>query len=200
MIIAAHSADEARDRAALYALGALPPDDARAFEQHLHNGCTVCEAEVAAFAAVTADLGLAAAPHRPRPSVRARVLDRIATEQVLTRQPEFERDGVRFVRSARLPWHEAVSPQVEVKTLFVDLERGYVTKLVRMPPGAALRPHRHVDVEESYVIEGDLLVSGVAMQAGDYCRAEPGSIHSGVVTRGGCVFIAVSSQRDEPLA
>jgi quercetin dioxygenase-like cupin family protein len=66
-----------------------------------------------------------------------------------------------------------------------------------MAPGATLVAHRHADVEESYVIEGDLLVAGELMHAGDYCRAEPGSVHAGVSTIHGCVFIAVQSQRDE---
>src|SRR5262249_29222199 len=107
---------------------------------------------------------------------------------------------VRFVRSTHLAWQDGNTPKIEIKTLFVDRARGYVTKLVRMPPGSALRPHRHVEVEESYVLEGELLVSGVSMRAGDYCRAEPGSVPTGVVSHTGCVFIAVSSQRDELLA
>src|SRR5262249_3379987 len=74
---------------------------------------------------------------------------------------------------------------------------GYVTKLVRMAPGAVLHPHRHAEAEESYVLEGDLWVSGVLMLAGDYCRAEAGSVHSEVHTSGGCAFIAVCWERDE---
>jgi len=49
------------------------------------------------------------------------------------------------------------------------------------------------------VLEEDLTVSGVLMKAGDYCRAEPGSVHTGLSTSGGCLFIAVCSERDERL-
>jgi hypothetical protein len=49
-------------------------------------------------------------------------------------------------------------------------------------------------------LEGDLLVDGVQMQTGDYCRAERGSVHVGVTSKSGCVFIAVCSERDELLA
>ncbi|HXQ20639.1 MAG TPA: cupin domain-containing protein [Candidatus Acidoferrales bacterium] len=195
-----HSLDDACARAALYALGTLRGDDAQEFERHLQAGCTVCSAEVDACATVALDLGRAATPLAPRASVRARLLERVAAESAFAEQGVFDTDGLRFVRSAALPWTEGRAPAVEVKTLFVDAQRGFVTKLVRMPPGSTLLPHRHADVEESFVLEGDLLVSGVLMGAGDYCRAEPGSTHTGVVTRGGCVFIAVSSQHDQPLA
>jgi quercetin dioxygenase-like cupin family protein len=195
-----HSPDDARARTALYALGALRGDDAQEFERHLQAGCSVCTGEVNAFAAVATDLGRAATPLAPRASVRARVLERVAAESAFAEQGVFDKDGLRFVRSVSLPWTEGRAPAVEVKTLFVDQGRGYVTKLVRMPPGSTLVPHRHADIEESFVLEGDLLVSGVLMGPGDYCRAEPGSTHTGVVTRGGCVFIAVSSQHDQPLA
>ncbi|MBI3302018.1 MAG: cupin domain-containing protein, partial [Deltaproteobacteria bacterium] len=114
--------------------------------------------------------------------------------------PVIDKNGSRFARATQMTWQEGNAPAGEIKALFVDQQRGYNTFLVRMAPGAMLRPHRHADVEESYLLEGDLLVSGVEMKAGDYCRAEPGSLHAGVTTRGGCVFITVCSQRDELLA
>jgi DNA-directed RNA polymerase specialized sigma24 family protein len=42
--------------------------------------------------------------------------------------------------------------------------------------------------------------SGVLMRQGDYCRADAGSLHTGVTTKTGCVFITVASSRDEWLA
>ena len=191
-----HSLETTRETAALYALGALSADETRAFEGHL-GSCTACRAETAAFRAVTNDLARAAPPQLPPAALRTRVLERIAEQSTPTRPPVIERAGVRFVRSAQLVWETAAAPAVEVKTLSIDHARGYVTKLVRMAPGASLYPHRHADVEESYVLDGDLLVSGVLMRSGDYCRAEAGSIHTGVTTRSGCLFIAVSSLRDE---
>src|ERR1700687_1325039 len=156
-----HSLDEARERAALYALGSLRGEEARDFEAHLSSGCAVCTAEVEAFAAVTQEPGRTAAPQVPRPEVRAGVFQPVAAASDPAQQPVYEHKGVRFVHSALLGWEAGNSADVEVKILSVDRERGMVTKLVRMPPGATLRSHRHADVEESYVLEGDLLVSGV---------------------------------------
>jgi quercetin dioxygenase-like cupin family protein len=74
-----------------------------------------------------------------------------------------------------------------------------VTVLVRMAPGTSAPRHRHAEVEESYVLEGDVTISGVEMTPGDYCRAEPGSVHTGISTRGGCQFITIASERNELL-
>lgn len=79
----------------------------------------------------------------------------------------------------------------------VDQARNSFTTLVRMAPGAILASHRHADAEESYVLEGEIFVSGVLMHPGDYCRAEAGSLHTGVTTKTGCVFIAVASLHNE---
>lgn len=195
-----HTLDQVRERASLYALGTLSASEAGEFEEHVSSGCSICVDELKAFTAVATDLASAAAPQTPRHTLRTRVLERIATDATATEGAVIEQMGARFVRSGKLGWKAGNAPAVEIKVLAMDKQRGYVTQLVRMEPGASLRPHRHADVEESYLIEGDLLVSGVVMHAGDYCRAEGGSLHEGVVTRGGCVFIALSSIRDEMLA
>jgi anti-sigma-K factor RskA len=49
--------EEEQETAALYALGALCQHDSRAFEQHLLEGCSVCEAENRSFERVAEALG-----------------------------------------------------------------------------------------------------------------------------------------------
>ena len=137
-----HSAKESRAHASLYALGALRGDEGREFEQHLATGCTVCAVAVEAFAPIVAELGYAAPLQAPRPEIRARVLARVAAESLLKDHPVLDKDGSRFVRVTRIAWQEGNAPAVEIKTLFVDAQRGYNTFLVRMTPGAVLRPHR----------------------------------------------------------
>lgn len=200
---APHSLDEARDYAALYTLGALRGEEARQFEAHLHAGCDVCAAEVEAFSTVAAELAHAVPPELPRPSVRTRVLERIARTGQDADRLVIEGAGLRFVRAARMAWESAGSAPpsgMKMKQLFRDERRGYSTQLVRMAPGDTYPSHRHADIEELYLLEGDLTVSGVLMQAGDYCRAETGSVHSDISTRGGCLFISMSSEHDELLA
>jgi len=194
-----HSLEEAQNQAALYALGCLSVDEARAFEAHLGSGCTTCAAEVAAFASVAADLAHAAPPARPRSSVRGRVLAATAPTEPRPFGPAVPIPGILFVRAGQVPWKE-VLPGVELKPLSVDAQGVYATQLVRMRPGSTYPAHRHAGVEETYLLEGDLLVHGVEMHAGDYCRAEPDSIHELISTRNGCVFLATASVEDELLA
>src|SRR5215471_6162009 len=72
--------DEIREQAALYALGALSQIEARAFENHLADGCEVCQAEVSGFDGVVGELGLAAPPASPSAHLRDQLMARIAKE------------------------------------------------------------------------------------------------------------------------
>jgi anti-sigma-K factor RskA len=73
--------DETREKAALYSLGALSQIEARAFENHLDDGCEVCRAEMAAFDSVVGVLGLAAPPANPPAELRNRLMATIAKER-----------------------------------------------------------------------------------------------------------------------
>lgn len=194
-----HSIEEAQDLAALYALGALQGEEAHEFEQHLAEGCAVCRAEVEAFTPVVAELGYAAPPQEPPPELRARALEQTVAGGLTQTHPRIEKDNQLFASANWLEWMP-YSPGIEVKLLSVDKERGYFTALARMAPGAVLAPHRHMEIEDSYVLEGDMTISGVLMQPGDHCHAKPGSVHPAVTTKNGCVFVFVKSLRDEWLA
>lgn len=195
-----HSLEEIGERVALYALGALRGEEARAFEAHLATGCSLCTEEVRTFAAVANDIGRSVSPQIPPASLRARVLDRIAVGAPAGERPVLSMGGLLFARAAKLPWEPGRTPAINKKVLFRDPQRGYATWLVRMAPGAVYPAHRHSDAEELYLLEGDLLVSGVLMQAGDYCHAERGSEHRDVSTRDGCVFLALTSEHNELIA
>jgi anti-sigma-K factor RskA len=59
-----------------YALGALDPDDRRAFEEHLST-CAACTAEVRSMSRVTGALGQTVTLVSPRPELRNRVLSAV---------------------------------------------------------------------------------------------------------------------------
>jgi anti-sigma-K factor RskA len=59
------STGEIQETAALYALGSLSQHDARAFENHLKEGCGVCGAEVRRFERIVGLLGLTATEAEP---------------------------------------------------------------------------------------------------------------------------------------
>jgi quercetin dioxygenase-like cupin family protein len=192
-----HSPTEMSERAALYALGALRGEEARDFEAHLATGCSLCTAEVRSFSSVASDIGQSVSPQTPRAPLRARVLDRVAADGPTAKRSVFSMEGLLFARAAQLPWEPGRTPAINKKVLFRDSQRGYATWLVHMAPGSTYPAHRHSDVEELYLLEGDLLVSGVLMRAGDYCHAERGSEHRDVSTQDGCVFLALTSEHNE---
>src|SRR5262249_38050982 len=89
--------DEIKEQAALYALGALSQIEARAFENHLADGCQVCQAEVSGFDSVVGELGLGAPAASPPAHLRGLLTARIANEP--------QQIGVRRgARTQAMPW------------------------------------------------------------------------------------------------
>lgn len=185
-----------RERAAAYALGTLPADEARAVEARLAAGDARYVEEVAAFRSVVDDLAYAVRPQTPSPSARTRVLAAIAAAEA----PVVEEQGLRFVRGRQVAWQPGVVDGLDFKLLRLDAEVGRATLLARMAPGVVYPNHRHAGVEEIYLVAGDLLVNGVPMRAGDYCSAAADTVHDGIRTVGGCTFIVTASTHDEYLA
>ena len=69
--------EEIRELAALYALGSLTQHEARSFEIHMREGCSVCESEYQKFARTIAEIGFASeeiqAPDYIRDLLSARI-------------------------------------------------------------------------------------------------------------------------------
>ncbi len=206
-----HLDDDARDRAALYALGALPADEAAAYRAHL-AACEPCRTEVESLASLTSDLDRLAPAAVPAPDLRERLFRRVheleradahaaAVEtQVWKRWSDTApAPGMTFVPGSGADWEPTAVPGVEVRRLFVDRAADRATMLIRMAPGTSYPAHRHGGPEECYVLEGDLSVGDLKMKAGDYQRALGDSIHVVQSTVGGCLLLLVSSLNDELL-
>lgn len=198
--------EEAAGRAALYALGALEGGEARAFEEHVASGCAACAAELREFEGVVTDLGLAAPEAEPPPGVRSRLLALVSEEGGGGGDASGDNldasgggRGFLVVRAGEGEWLQTNDEGVSYKLLFADAARGTATTLVRMRPGARIRSHRHLGVEQCLVLEGDVRSGAVAMKAGDFNCSLPGSIHDELVTDGGALLLIVSPERYEPL-
>ena len=89
-----------------WALGALDPDDAAAFEEHLQS-CGQCQAEAAEFAAVTGSLALAAPAAEPPPDLEIKTLAavRYAVMAEGQAQPEPTAPNPAPARKASRWWH-----------------------------------------------------------------------------------------------
>lgn len=199
---ALHEKREPSEWAGLYANGDLSKEDKSLFERHLDSGCMECQVELNAFASVMVNLAASVAV-APAPSVRERLLNRVAQNEFGKERTRegilLEKAGLLIKRSAGLPWENAPIPGILSKSLFVDAERKYSTSLVRLEPKAVYPSHRHNDIEEVYLLEGDFLIDGVRMGPGDYCRSEPGSVHGQSTTETGALLLVFASQQDEML-
>ncbi|MDQ3744069.1 MAG: cupin domain-containing protein [Acidobacteriota bacterium] len=215
--------EELEGQAALYALGALDAEEARAFESHLAEGCASCEAELREFEAVVSDLAFAAPEASPPAGARARMLALVSEEaaqgsgaeaktktqsggaQTKTESGDAETKtesggaGFLVVRAGEGEWRPTADAGVRFKLLFLDRERSTVTTLVRMEPGARIPAHRHLGVEQCLLLEGDLRAGGIEMSAGDFNCSLPGSVHEDLTTEGGALFLIVAPERYETL-
>jgi anti-sigma factor ChrR (cupin superfamily) len=102
----------------------------------------------------------------------------VAVTPDLPRQHTLPVTASRPVVVAELPWHPTPFPGVEQKILLRDEERGLITALVRMAPGARLPLHEHADVEQTYVLEGSLADDeGNDIAAGNFIWRPAGHRH-----------------------
>jgi quercetin dioxygenase-like cupin family protein len=180
-------ADELRDEAALYALGALDPDEARRVEVRLLEGDRGLRAEIDAFASAVAHLGHAASPVPPEGATRARLLDTVRAASRPT-----------IVRADEGRW-DPMPAGSRAKSLLRDRLGGRATTLVRLESGSVYPSHRHRETEELYILEGTLHVLGHRLGPGDYCAARGGSVHRSASTDVGCHLLVSASEEDELL-
>ena len=124
------------------------------------------------------DLAFEAAPARPDPSVRARVLGRARADAMLREPAGASSRQWREVR--RGIWRHVVEASPR--------GRSY---LIRMAPGAASGPHVHRVREECWVLSGDVRVEDRLLHAGESCRTEAGAVHEGSASDGGCLLLIV---------
>lgn len=180
--------------APLYVLDALDAQEKQVFEERLATD-TALRAEVEELRKVAGLIGFSAEPVAPPTGLRDKVLAAIKPKM-----PGLLHGASDLVilRSEDMDWQPHPSAAgLRVKPLFVDRKRGYLTTLLKMEPGAVYPAHTHEDVEEIYVIDGEVELQGTAMGPGDYCRAEPGSRHEIGYSKTEALLLVLSSAKDE---
>lgn len=68
--------------------------------------------------------------------------------------------------------------------------------MVRLAPGADYPTHRHQDIEELHLLDGELIVDDTKLRPGDYRRAEADSVDHRVWSETGCTCVLVTSIHD----
>jgi anti-sigma factor ChrR (cupin superfamily) len=94
----------------------------------------------------------------------------------------------RFVDVFELPWEKTKFPGVESKTLLLDKESGLLTALIRMAPGARLPDHEHVQIEQTFMIEGTLVDEEGECTPGNFVWRPAGSRHEAHTPNGGLML------------
>lgn len=83
----------------------------------------------------------------------------------------------RYVDVGSLPWKPTPCPGIEMKILVEDKESGLMTALFRWQPGAELALHEHVEIEQTFVLEGSLVDEEGEVSAGNYVWRPKGNRH-----------------------
>ena len=94
----------------------------------------------------------------------------------------------RYVQVDELPWQATRFPGIEIKVLMEDATTGLQTVLTRMAPGTTLTDHEHVELEQSWVLEGRLVDHEGEVKAGNYVWRPAGSRHSASAPEGALVL------------
>ena len=94
-----------------------------------------------------------------------------------------------LVRPAEMEWQKTRFPGCEMKVLLKD-DSGLMTSIFKFAPGATLTDHEHVGVEQTFLVDGNLVdkegpAAGMEVKKGEFVWREPGSRHSAWSPRGG---------------
>ena len=175
--------EHVEEQAALFALGALTPEEHARFAQRVDSGCPVCQAELRQCEQTAAALTFSAAEVSPPPSLRARLLASIKPpEQPAAKPADTE---LTMVRKDDTPWKAMPFPGVETRPLL-----GKKTLLVRMQPKSSLPAHDHEHgAEQCLVLEGSISCDGTTAYAGDFTYMPRGSKHHALYSEDGCLLL-----------
>ena len=122
------------------------------------------------------------------PGLVARLLERSATSLINRSE----------VRHQAIKWERYKVPGVTIARLHIDLVKREAVGLFRAEPGVRYPLHHHADVEEIFMLQGDLIIGNKVYGSGDYIRSVPSSTHA-PETHGGCMFFFRTSLHDEIL-
>jgi anti-sigma factor ChrR (cupin superfamily) len=83
----------------------------------------------------------------------------------------------RYVEVDSLPWKPTPCAGIDMKVLLEDPDTGLLTALFRWQPGSELALHEHVEIEQTFVLEGSLFDDEGEVRAGNYVWRPKGNRH-----------------------
>jgi anti-sigma factor ChrR (cupin superfamily) len=96
----------------------------------------------------------------------------------------------RYLNVADLPWQETRFPGVDMKVLVEDKDSGLITALFRFGPGTKLPYHEHVEIEQTWVLEGTLEDEEGIASAGNFVWRPAGNRHN-AHSPNGCLVLSI---------
>jgi anti-sigma factor ChrR (cupin superfamily) len=100
-----------------------------------------------------------------------------ATTPFLTNEDMLGPLASRYVAVDSLPWKPTPCAGIDMKILLEDKESGLLTALFRWQAGAELALHEHVEVEQTFVLQGSLVDEEGEVTAGNYVWRPKGNRH-----------------------
>jgi anti-sigma factor ChrR (cupin superfamily) len=94
----------------------------------------------------------------------------------------------RYVKVDDLPWKPTPCAGIDMKILLEDKDTGLLTALFRWQPGSELSLHEHVEVEQTFVLQGSLVDDEGEVTAGNYVWRPKGNRHIAKSPRGALVL------------
>jgi anti-sigma factor ChrR (cupin superfamily) len=188
-----------QELASLYALGALSPEEQRAFEAELRVDAEL-QALTRGLQGAAALVAAATPPVAMPAGLKARVFRRIDELEAARTAGEASgaaRRGLRFeLGAAESGWKPLPVPGTFIKLLSLERDRGYAVLLGKLEAGARYPAHRNAGPEDFYILTGDLVIGERQLVAGDFHHADDGSEHEENHSVGGCTLLAVLTTRD----
>lgn len=89
---------------------------------------------------------------------------------------------------AEMEWKPTRFPGIAIKLLYKDGRSGMFTALFRWEPGSVLPDHEHVEIEQTYVLEGSLVDEEGEVTAGNFAARPAGSRHVARSPRGALIL------------
>src|ERR1700730_5847126 len=103
--------------------------------------------------------------------------------------------GSTYVKPSEMDWKPTRFEKISIKVLYEDPERGEMTCLLKLEPGAYVPFHNRLVIEQTLVLEGAVQDHDGIATAGDYIWRRPGSQHDNT-SPGGAVLFAVYRKRN----
>lgn len=123
-----------------------------------------------------------ALPNDLKTRMRTKLLDQVQAEEAAI-QP-----GFKTIRAHEGEWLEPL-PGAKIKILHQEGNSDLLTYLARLAPGFEMHGHPHPYPEECLMLEGDLWLGDLKLEAGDYHFAEKGLHHGRLRTETGALVL-----------